>query len=453
MTLLFIYFLKANLALAILYICYRLLFQNDTFFRLRRVALLSIYLIAFMYQFPDISGWLSARENVSEVVTYYSSLLPPAVTSTHTVANKSTDLTTNWKDLLLNGITYVYLAGVFILLFRCFTELFNVFRIYYQSKKEYINGVRVCLLADTEEAYSFFGWIFISLKPNSKHVLDEILFHETTHVRQMHSLDVLLGEIVAVCCWMNPFAWLLKKEISINHEYLADQEVLYAGYNKKEYQYHLIGMEHPNMAAANLYNNFSVLPLKKRITMLNKKRTHGVRKVKYLALIPMAAGLLLINNIDAMARIVNGQVTEQLSVSPVEVGSISISSPIENTVAPLPQDSDQIFTVVEKMPKFPGGVGALKEYLKVKKEDYPVIAIENGIEGRVSLCFIVEKDGSISDIQILRSVDPSLDKAALKITERMPKWTPGEQRGKVVRVKYTVPVIFKLADIKKEQEK
>lgn len=449
MTSLFIYFLKANLALAILYICYRLLFQNDTFFRLRRGTLLSIYLIAFLYQLPDISGWLATRGNVSDVVTYYSSLLLPAETSALTASDENTALTTNWKELLTSGLTYIYITGVFILLFRCLSELFHILRLYYRSKKECINGMKVCILPDTEEAYSFFGWIFVSLKPGSKQALNEILFHEATHVRQMHSLDVLLGEIVAVFCWMNPFAWLLKKEISINHEYLADQEVLYAGYNKKEYQYHLIGMEHPNKAAANLYNNFSVLPLKKRITMLNKKRTHGVRKVKYLALIPMAISLLLLNNIDAMARIVNGQIP----VSPTEAGTISIASPVENRVAPLPQDSSQVFTVVEKMPQYPGGHNVLAEILKVKKEDYPVIAIEKGIEGRVSLSFIVEKDGSISNIDILRSIDPSLDKAAVKIVEKMPKWTPGEQRGKKVRVQYTVPVTFKLADIKKEQQK
>ena len=83
-----------------------------------------------------------------------------------------------------------------------------------------------------------------------------------------------------------------------------------AGFDKKEYQYHLIGVKHPNTAIANLYNNFSVLPLKKRITMLNKKRTNNARKVKYLALVPMAAGLLLLNNIDAMARVLNEKVAE-----------------------------------------------------------------------------------------------------------------------------------------------
>lgn len=107
------------------------------------------------------------------------------------------------------------------------------------------------------------------------------------------------------------------------------------------------------------------------------------------------------------------------------------------------ESSQQIFTVVEQMPEFPGGQGALLQYL-AKSIKYPVIAQENGIQGRVSCSFTVNKDGSIVDAEVIRGVDPSLDKEALRVINTMPKWKPGMQRGKPVRVKYTVPVTFRL---------
>ena len=107
------------------------------------------------------------------------------------------------------------------------------------------------------------------------------------------------------------------------------------------------------------------------------------------------------------------------------------------------ESSQQIFTVVENMPEFPGGNTALLAFLKNTMK-YPVIAQENGLQGRVSIQFTVNKDGSIVDAEVVRGVDPSLDKEALRVINSMPKWTPGKQRGKPVRVKYTVPVTFRL---------
>ena len=286
-----IYFLKVNLALAFLYICYRLLFRDDTFFRLRRGVLLSIYLIAFLYPLPDLSGWLSTQTSVAGIVGYYSGLLPK-----ETVLTASNEIAaSDWKETGLKVMQVIWLAGAGLLLSRCLAELFTVSRLHRKCRKITLNGIEVCILPEAEASYSFFGWIFISSDPHQRERLDDILIHEQTHVRQWHSIDMMAGEIICIACWLNPFAWWLKKEIGINHEFIADEQVMLAGFDKKEYQYHLIGVKHPNTAIANLYNNFSVLPLKKRITMLNKKRTNNARKVKYLALVPMAAGLLLPN--------------------------------------------------------------------------------------------------------------------------------------------------------------
>lgn len=272
-------------------------------------------------------------------------------------------------------------------------------------------------------------------------MLAEILQHETAHARQIHSFDVLVGEFVSIICWINPFAWFFKKEIGLNLEYLADQEVMYAGYNKKEYQYHLIGMEHSNTAIANLYNNFSVLPLKKRITMLNKKRTNNARKVKYLALVPMAAGLLLLNNIDAMARVLNEKVAEVIQ-QPTALATTTVSK--MEAANPLPPEKDKIYDTCDIMPEFPGGQNALLQFL-AKNIKYPTEAQQQGKQGKVVVTFVIEKDGSITNAKVTQALYPSLDEESLRIVKSMPKWTPGKMKdGKVVRVQYTVPLTYRL---------
>ena len=107
------------------------------------------------------------------------------------------------------------------------------------------------------------------------------------------------------------------------------------------------------------------------------------------------------------------------------------------------ESSQQIFMVVEEMPEFPGGQAALMSFI-AKSIKYPVVAQENGIQGRVTCSFVVNKDGSIVDAEVIRGIDPSLDKEALRVINTMPKWKPGKQRGKPVRVKFTVPINFRL---------
>ena len=111
--------------------------------------------------------------------------------------------------------------------------------------------------------------------------------------------------------------------------------------------------------------------------------------------------------------------------------------------APKPEVATKVFDVVEEMPSFPGGNAALMSYLNSNTK-YPVVAQENGVQGRVIISFVVKRDGSISDVKVARSVDPSLDREAQRVVKSMPRWTPGKQNGQTVRVKYTVPVVFRL---------
>ncbi|WP_303142583.1 energy transducer TonB [uncultured Parabacteroides sp.] len=175
--------------------------------------------------------------------------------------------------------------------------------------------------------------------------------------------------------------------------------------------------------------------------MLNKKRTNNARKVKYLALVPMAAGLLLLNNIDAMARVLNGKVSEVIQ----QPASLAATTVFEmETADPLPPDKDKIHETCDIMPEFPGGQSALLQFL-AKSIKYPVEAQQQGKQGKVTVTFIVEKDGSITNAKVIQVLYPSLDEEALRVINSMPKWTPGKMKdGKVVRVQYTVPLTYRL---------
>lgn len=136
-----------------------------------------------------------------------------------------------------------------------------------------------------------------------------------------------------------------------------------------------------------------------------------------------------------------------------EVAKITFVSADEKEVLPPPapvgpavveaEETEEIFTVVEEPTNFPGGMGELMKWLS-KNIEYPEIALENGVQGRVTMSFVVERDGSVTQVKVLRGVDPALDKEATRVVSKMPKWNPGKQRGKPVRQRFSIPVLFRL---------
>ena len=521
----FAYFLKVNVAFVLFYAFYRLLFYKDTFFKLRRASLLAFFGLALLYPLLNIQEWVKEQEPMTEVIQIYSAMLPEMTVTPEVVVK------TDWKGILLSASSYMYWGVMALLFVRFFIQLSSILLLAYRSRRTVIHGVPVYRLDKPAGPFSFFKMIFIHPESHSEKEIDEILTHECTHVFQWHSVDVMICELITVICWVNPFAWLLKREVRHNLEYLADNTVIQSGYDCKSYQYHLLGLAHHYQAAATLYNSFNVLHLKNRISMMNKKRSHGIGRTKYLIFIPLAAFLMLLSNIEAVARItgeiaaeavagvkeateisvlseddvkVSGQVIDDFNgpviganviVKGTNVGTITdtegyfVLKTTKNAVlrfsfpgmkakevavkdvqgklkvqlysdgsaqgsqsAPPPppmspqistDPSDLVFTVVEVMPEFPGGQGALLQFL-AKSIKYPVIAQQNGIQGRVTCSFVVGKDGVIRNIEVIRGVDPSLDLEATRVISMMPKWKPGMQKGKEVSVKYTVPVTFRL---------
>ena len=453
----FAYFLKVNVAFVLLYAFYRLFFYRDTFFKLRRTTLLAFFGVALLYPLMNIQDWIREQEPMVEVIQMYSAILPETTITPDNVPE------TDWHGLLLSGVSYLSWGGVLALLLRFLVQLSSLLLLARKSKVMQIYDTRVHVLDRPAGPFSFFRLIFLHPGSHSDKEIDEILTHEGTHVSQWHSIDVIICELICIVCWVNPFVWLLKREVRHNLEYLADDTVLESGYDSRSYQYHLLGLSHTNKSATSLSNSFNMLHLKNRISMMNKKRSHGIGRAKYLIFIPIVGGLLIFSNIDAVARItdelVESSFAEALMPEAIQLPiqlfpAVNKEEPAEmhrgyvlskEELAAIKRAEEQVFTVVEKMPEYPGGQKALLKYL-ASSVKYPESAMRNGIEGRVSCSFIVRKNGSITDAEVIRGVDPALNAEALRIINAMPEWSPGEQRGKAVNVKYTVPVSFRLAN-------
>lgn len=423
-----LYLLQVNVGLILFYALYKLVCTRDTFFRSRRFILIVSLVLPFILPFIDVREWLESRDRMIMLTHFdYSAVLPEIVVGSEVAETGSRVF------VLSEWIGYLYLAGVVVLLVRLAVQAFSLYRLIVRMPEKEINGVRVKCLNDPSGPFSFFGWIFMNPAAVKEDELDEILTHEMAHVKQHHSVDVLLAEMVSICCWMNPFAWLLKREVRLNLEFLADRKVMEAGFATKSYQYHLLGLAYNHKYG--LSNNFNFSHLKQRIIMMNKKKSNGAGHIKYALFV-----------LPAFALLVAGNISCSQDASQTEDAKEEVVAPVSPEAKEAPADStakEEVFMVAEQMPEFPGG---MKEMLKFLQENvkYPENAMRNNVQGRVIVQFVIEKDGTPTEFKVLRSVDPDLDAEALRVLQTMPKWKPGMQRGEVVRVKYTVPVSFKL---------
>lgn len=420
-----LYLLQVNVGLILFYALYKLVCTRDTFFRSRRFILIVSLVLPFILPFIDVREWLESRDRMIMLTHFdYSAVLPEIVVGSEAVE------TGNRVFVLSEWIGYLYLAGVLVLLVRLVIQAFSLYRLIVRMPEKEINGVCVKCLNDPSGPFSFFRWIFMNPAAVKEDEISEILTHEMAHVKQHHSVDVLLAEMVSICCWMNPFAWLLKREVRLNLEFLADRKVMEAGFATKSYQYHLLGLAYNHKYG--LSNNFNFSHLKQRIIMMNKKKSNGAGHIKYALFVLPAFALLVAGNISCSQGASEKQDAKEETVAPD-----SVAAPTDGVA------KDEVFMVAEQMPEFPGGMKELLKFLQNNLK-YPENAMKNNVQGRVIVQFVVEKDGTLTEFKVARSVDPDLDAEALRVLQIMPKWKPGMQRGKIVRVKFTVPVSFKL---------
>jgi TonB family protein len=427
----FTYLILVNIALALFYLLYVIVLKRDTFLRLRRFFFLSVIVFSLLYPFftiPALSGvwpFRSSGFQESVVAVIIGEPNVEAVIEEEVVARESIA----WETVLF--LLYSVVTLVFLL--RFVFQLSSIYRIRAKSEKQIVAGTPVYRLESDITPFSFFGLIFIHTGKHSDAELSQILLHEQTHVRQFHSVDIILIELVSLLSWWNPFVWLMKREMSMNLEYLADNGVLRKGVDSREYQYHLLRLTYHETAVP-IVNNFNVSQLKRRIMMMNKTKSPAFTLAKYFLVVPLLFFLFVMASSVYAAQ----NETGEIPASPVEHNDLPEPPPEKKKT-----DMDDVFVVVEEPPQFPGGMEALMRFVSDNIR-YPKEAQESAIMGRVICQFVITKDGSIENVEVIHRVDPLLDAEAVRVLQLMPKWTPGKQRGQEVNVQFTIPVIFKL---------
>ena len=429
-----VYILKSAACLAVFYLFYKLLMSRDTFHRFNRFALLGLLVLSSLL--PLVEASVNSPAAVQETMLTLEQLLLMADIQPEgeSMAAATPSATVLW----LRAALLVYLTGIVFFIVRNLCSLARLDRLIRQGKREALDSylpdrkeknVRLVVHDHDIAPFSWMHWIVIARKDLEENGR-EILIHELAHIRNRHSWDLLLADLCIFVQWFNPAAWLLKQELQNIHEYEADETVLREGVNARNYQMLLI----KKAVGTRLYsmaNSFNHSSLKKRITMMLKEKSNPWARAKYLYILPLAALA-----VTAFARPEVSAVADEISAVKVIAPAVhdSIQPNVQTAVAAPSSALDQ-------MPEFPGGMEALNTYLR-NNIRYPQEAQKAGIQGQVIIQFIVSKDGSITDAEVVESVDPQLDAEGLRLIKNMPRWKPGMRKGQAIRVKQTLPIRF-----------
>ncbi|HET9056490.1 MAG TPA: M56 family metallopeptidase [Chitinophagaceae bacterium] len=288
MPFLFDYLLKLNIALLVVYLFYRLVLSRLTFYLWNRLYLVFYTAICFVIPFININPFLNkASLNESTwvkavpVLQKFTAQLP----LTHFNAQHTQQVN------LWEWVTIILIIGAMVLLFRLIMQLYSYKRMKYRATLLGVDGIKLFQVEEDILPFSFGNSIYINRHRHSAAELEEIIRHEFIHIKQKHSLDVLFGELLCIVNWYNPFAWFIRQAIRQNLEFIADDNVLQSGLNKKEYQYLLLKVT--GAMPYSIAHPFNLSSLKKRITMMNKMKSAKLHLAKFLFVLPLAAVLLL----------------------------------------------------------------------------------------------------------------------------------------------------------------
>ncbi len=437
------YLAKSVLCISLLFAVYWIFLRKDTFFLMNRIYLLTMVIFSVLFPLFTFS-WVPTGTAASVVVILEPVLVMPArMVNAH--AGRI-----GW----IEGLFIVYLTGMFIFLFRFLVQLIHLMLLSRRFGMKKLKGLNVVCVDLAYSPFSFFNRVFINEKEVLGENLEAILNHENVHIRQMHTIDLFLMEILIILQWFNPFAWLTWREMKSVHEYLADEGVLQTGIRRSLYQQMILN-ETMGIQVNYLTNNFNVSLLKKRILMMTKSKSRIWAKSKLFFVLPV----LLILWFIFSARSFSHSMPVNLTVNKAVSTTSTILPPLiqdkkkqEKQTHNTPVDGDKLtYKVVEKMPSYVGGDEAMVKFM-VENIKYPENAIKNRIHGTVYVTFIVRADGSVTDVKILRGIGGGCDEEALRIVKMMPKWNPGESKGKPVDVAFNLPVKFKLDAGKKDKK-
>lgn len=457
----FIYSVKVAVCLALFYLFHKLLMSRDTFHTFNRFAILSMMLLSLVLPLVHLS--LDSEAGINRGTVALEGLVAQTV-----VADGGNGV---GEGLTLTQVLLAaYVLGVVLFVGKALLSVGSLLRLIRRARcVEVRNGIRIYTMQGDISPFSWFRYIIMSEKDWQEN-RREIVLHEMAHIRRCHSMDVAVCNMMIVFQWYNPAAWLLKRELQTVHEYEADEAVLSAGVDATHYQMLLI-RKAVGERLFSMANNLNHNSLKKRITMMKIKRTNPMQKAKIAFVLPLAAMTVaafasqkvenlsekveqeseafssvsdnpVVRAVGETARVAAVKVQEDKALE--EASSLSMASDTAET-----KSGKEFPCIPETFPQFPGGHIALFEYLS-KNIKFPKSKENEDVKVRVVTTFTVEKDGSITDAKIVRSQGEAFDNEALRVINGMPKWIPGTQNGKAVRVKYTLPITFSTTDSDKK---
>ena len=465
------YDLKVAAILAAFYMFYRLLLSRETFHCVNRIVLLTTAVASFILPLCVITLHKTVVIELTETHVDFEGM---------TMMIEEAEQQPFWQT----AAVIAFFIGMVATLGYTLSNVLRVWLLISHSQQHpQPDGTVICV---TSFDVSPFSWMhYIVLSQSDYEAQDaSILAHERGHIRRHHSLDLLLVDTLTALQWFNPAMWMLRQDLRAIHEYEADAAVLSQGINMRQYQYLLIqkAVSHCGYSVA---NGISHSTLKNRINMMLHKNSSRASKLKLLALVPIVGIALtmqaetvndyvytektqtpqkkVVKKGKANAQVKMGNKTIEVKAAkatdadsvevvrletPQEWAVVTATDSANNVSAAVilnsPKTDDTPFDVVEQMPEFPGGQEAMMKYLS-ESVKYPKEASKDGVQGRVVVQFVVEKDGSISEVEVVKKVNEHLDAEAVRVVNAMPKWKPGKQKGENVRVKYTLPISFRLS--------
>ena len=289
-------------------------------------------------------------------------------------------------------------------------------------------GNTIVLTDYTISPFCFFHYIVMS-RDDYANNRGFILTHEQEHIRLRHYIDLIILQVATIIQWFNPFVWLIGKNLKAIHEFEVDEAVLNKGIDATQYQKFLVIKAVGNRLQP-FANNLNKESLKRRIIMMNQKKSNRWMMLKALFVIPVATLAVSVfantSDMSSMAKAAN-TTANSISTNNMQTKQSDIKS------------SDK----VEVMPEFKGGNKAMMEFLMMNMK-YPESAVKAKQQGKAVVGFVVKKDGTVSDVYIVKSTGYDvLDNEAMRVVKSMPAWEPGKQKGKPVDVKYFVPIAFR----------
>ena len=421
-----IYVIQSAVSIAVLFIAYKAFFANQSFFFINRIILLLV--IGFGFFGPLLATAFNAG------ITWGDLRIPGGQIGGNTISETLNEFIVrpgnNSTGVSLIGIIgLIYFAGVALQLGKFGRNFYTLMRLLIKSEKIKTGWFTYVLLPVGSASFSFFNRLFLDKK-----LLDEglesnqIIAHEQIHSRQKHSVDIILLEILVVVQWFNPFIYRLKKSVVENHEYLADRGTLNSIPDISAYKLLLL----KNILTQGNYtltNNFSYSLIKKRLKMMEKESSR-------LRMVITSIGFMMVfaivtiscsNNIEKDES--NGKAAQVVNIpeNPTKVDD----------------SGKEVYTIAETMPEYPGGESELFKFMG-NNIIYPEQAKTENIEGKVYVQFMVDSEGNVVDVSILRGIGGGCDEEAMRVVKLMHNWIPGEQDGRKVNVQYNLPINFKL---------